>query len=58
MLYNKISELTQEDNDIKVAKIERIEQELWAKKDKNDTNIKSSGLNVILKMVDYKIYIS
>jgi hypothetical protein len=46
MLYNKISELTQEDMDINHAKIESVKQELWAKMDNNDTDIKSSGLNV------------
>ncbi len=46
MLYNKISELTREDMDINRANIELVKQELWAKTDKNDTDIKSSGLNV------------
>ena len=46
MLYNKISELTREDMDTNRAKIDFAKQELWAKMDKNDTDIKSSGLNV------------
>jgi len=46
MLYNKFSELTQEDMDINHAKIDFVKQELWAKTDKKDTDIKSSGLNV------------
>jgi phosphatidylserine/phosphatidylglycerophosphate/cardiolipin synthase-like enzyme len=46
MLDNTISELTRKDLDINLAKIKISKQELWAKKDKNDTNIKSSGLNV------------
>ncbi|VVB56384.1 Uncharacterised protein [uncultured archaeon] len=45
MLY-KISELTREDMDINRAKIDFAKQELWAKMDKNDKDIKSSGLNV------------
>jgi len=46
MLYNNFIELTREDLDINHAKIGFDKQELWAKSDKNDTNIKSSGLNV------------
>lgn len=46
MLYKKSSELTQEDMDIDHAKIEFVKQEFWAKADKKDTDIKSSGLNV------------
>ena len=46
MLYNNISELTREDMDIDRAKIEIVKPELWAKTDKNDTDVKSSGLNV------------
>ena len=46
MFNNKISEPIQEDMDINRAKIEFDKQELWAKTDKNDTDIKSSGLNV------------
>src|SRR5450759_2914519 len=46
MLYNKTSELTREDMDINHAKIDFVKQELWAKTDNNDTDIKSSGLNV------------
>ncbi len=37
MMYNKISELTREEMDPNRAKIDFPEQELWAKKDKNDT---------------------
>ena len=47
MLYKKVSELSREDMDINRAKIEFDKQELWAKTDKNDTDIKSSGLNVL-----------
>jgi len=46
MLYKKVSEPSREDMDINHAKIEFDKQELWAKTDKNDTDIKSSGLNV------------
>ncbi len=47
ILYNKISELTREDMNKNRAKINEFDkQELWAKTDKNDTDIKSSGLNV------------
>ncbi|MCE8429046.1 MAG: hypothetical protein J5U19_11730 [Candidatus Methanoperedens sp.] len=46
MLYNKISELTQENMDTSSVNIDFVKQELWAKMDKNDTDIKSSGLNV------------
>ena len=44
MVQKKKSELTQED--INRTNIEIVKQELWAKKDKNDTKIESSGLNV------------
>jgi phosphatidylserine/phosphatidylglycerophosphate/cardiolipin synthase-like enzyme len=47
ILYNKISELTREDMNKNRAKINEFDkQELWAKTDKNNTDIKSSGLNV------------
>ena len=45
-MHNKISELNRKNMEINHVKIEFDKQELWAKTDKNDTDIKSSGLNV------------